>query len=157
MKKVIHLGKISFVLLLIFGGVVNAQGRWEFVGTNQEGSRMYFDADSIIVLSRGRIFVWRKLYAVGKDRQKYYERELKGVKNAENFELIISRVEVDCPSMRERIHSTIYYTEDGNVIKRDVWGPSDWVDYPPGSVGEIFLKRICTTEFAPENYDLKEM
>jgi hypothetical protein len=140
------------VLALIFAGAVSAQGRWEFVATNREGSRWYIDRESIITLSPGRYLIWQNCFPVGTDRQKYLERELKGIKNAENFEYTKSRLEIDCASMKHRYHSSIYYTGDDHFIKMESAAPSEWYDYVPESAGWMFVERFCT-----KVYDAKEM
>ena len=152
MKKVIHLGKISFVLLLIFGGLVSAQGRWELVTISREGSSWYIDADSIAMLSSGRYLVWRKIYLVGRDKEIFLKGALKGIKDAKKLEYAKSRIEIDCPLMKSRNHSHTYYTSGGDVLKTETIESPKWHDSDPDSLGWAFMQRVCT-----KVYDGKEM
>lgn len=150
MKKSNHIVKSLLVLVLIFTGVANGQGRWELVSTDKQGFK-YIDAESIIMLSPGRYLFWQKFYPVGSIRQEFMG-SLKGNPNVDKLAYIMSRLEIDCSTMMERIHSITYYTDDGNVIWQDIGKLSKWYDLPPESVGEAVLKRICT-----KPYDAKEM
>ena len=152
MKKFIHIVKNLLVLVLVFAGVVSAEVQWELITTTKEGTRIYIETNSITMLAPGRYLIWTETYPESGDRQKYMERELKGVFGVDKFAYTKSRVEIDCSTMRHRYHSIIYYSDNDNVLKIDKYGPSEWYDPPPGSYGDNILKRVCA-----KGYDAKEM
>lgn len=151
MKKFNSIGKSSLVLILILAGVLSAQERWEFISKTKEGSSIYIDTESIVMLSPGHYLIWEKGHPVGRERQSFMEQEMKGILDADKFAYYKSRIEIDCSMTKFRIHSTIYYTDDGGVI-RSVSELSKWADSPPGSAGEAVSKRVCT-----KGYDEKEI
>jgi hypothetical protein len=150
MRKFNCIGRSLLILALIFVGVVSSQERWELIATTKTGSNLYIDTESIVMLSSGRYLIWERSYPVGTERESFMEQELKNVLDAAKFAYVMSRTEIDCSMMKYRIHSTVYYTDDGKIM-RSVSEPSKWHDSPPGSVGEKVSKRVCE-----KGYDAKE-
>ena len=151
MKKINYIG-ISFVVLaLIFAGVLGAQERWEFWTSNNEDSIYFIDTGSIVMVSPQRYLVWERFHPVGKDREQIYEM-LKGNKDAKKYVYSMSRIEIDCASMRCRTLSLIHYSFEGKVLLGGQLELAEWHDFPPGSIGWKKIEIFCM-----KPYDAKEM
>ncbi len=136
MNKFNHVVKSFLMLAIMVTGMANGQDRWELLSTDKQGFR-YIDIQSIVTLGPGRYLIWQKFYPAGSKKQEFME-SLKGKPNSDKFAYIIARLEIDCSMMKERIHSDIYYADDGKIIQSSS-KLSEWYDLPPGSVGEALL------------------
>jgi hypothetical protein len=149
MNKLNHVVKSFLMLAIMVTGIANGQDRWELLYADEQELR-YIDTQSIVILGPGRYLIWQKIHPAGSNKQKFIE-SLKGRLNSDKFAYIIARHEIDCSMMKQRIHSDVYYADDGKIIlsNREL---SKWYDLPPGSVGEVLLKKLCT-----KGTDAKEM
>jgi hypothetical protein len=152
MKKINYIW-ISFVVLaLIFAEVTGAQDRWEFWASTNEDSIYFIDMGSIVMVSPHRYLVWEKFYAIGKDREQFFEGSLKGIKDAKKYAYTMSRIEIDCASMKCRTHSFYHYSFEGKVLFGGQLELAEWDDYPPGSIGWNKIEKFCMKPL-----DAKEM
>ena len=152
MKKFNHFVESLLVLVLIFAGVTGAQDRWEFLASTNEDSIYFIDMGSIVMVSPHRYLVWEKFYAIGKDREQIFEGALKGNKDAKKYVYTMSRIEIDCASMKCRTHSLYHYSFEGKVLFGGPLELAEWYDFPPGSIGWSKIEKICMKPL-----DAKEM
>ncbi len=52
-------------------------------------------------------------------------------------------MEVDCKNIRSKAINSYYYSKEGAVISYINAPDADWDFYPPGSIGELFIKGVC--------------
>ena len=55
----------------------------------------------------------------------------------------IQNNEFDCQMNKSKLISTSYYAKDGSVIRSSTIKDTVWNKIIPGSIGELYLKKVC--------------
>jgi hypothetical protein len=139
---------VALVILLNIDGYCSDKDadRWINYGTSKNGDH-YYDKNSMTHVSPEIIQVWgkTKYSKFGKDQQ--IELRIKrrfSVAGWDKFDYDITLREVDCSKNSYKILKMINYNDAGEIFQNIDNPNPGTIQTPPGSMGEIFLKKVCS-------------
>jgi hypothetical protein len=139
---------VALVILLNIDGYCSDKDadRWILYGTSKNGDH-YYDKNSMTHVSPKIIQVWgkTKYSKFGKDQQIQLRRNRKfSIAGWDKFDYDITLKEVDCSKNTYKVLKIINYNDEGEIFQNiDNPNPST-IQTPPGSMGETFLKKVCS-------------
>jgi len=124
----VRLIALGLIAVLAFSDAAQAQAdsRWVQMMTDADGNTYEID------MQRSRIagdtpMVWMRIWA--------------GANSTLRADRVLSRTEIDCVNLRNRVLAIIRYEADGSSQPSPVSG--DWQEIVPGSVMEDLSGAIC--------------
>ena len=138
----------AWVILLNMDGFCSDKDtdRWIHYGTSKNGDH-YYDKNSMTHVSPKIIQVWgkTKYSKFGKEQQIQLRIQRRfSIAGWDKFDYDITFREVDCSKNTYKILKIINYNDQGEIFQNiDNPNPST-IRTPPGSMGETFLKKVCS-------------
>ena len=99
-----------------------------------------YDAEDVSHLSNNIVRVGQKLVLNDRGATKLV-RELG--REYENVKEIITIREIDCRGKKSHILGSIYFSDNGRVIKRESYEPIEWDSIIPDSVDDVLYYAVC--------------
>ena len=129
---------IIFIGLLIFGYAEVWGADWKYYTYTLLGDNFY-DTKGITLEPNGMVRVWVKIVFSEKGRIEVVTKFGEKFKDATFY---IELYELDCKGRKAHSLKSIYYTEEGDLLKSHL-EEGDWDLILPDSMGEILYKAVC--------------
>jgi hypothetical protein len=135
--RIVFLSAIFVFLSLGQSEAVGAD--WRFYAGNEFGL-YHYNAEDIRYLPDNLVGIWEKLVLTNKGRIHLIGELGKEYENV--GELVVLR-KIDCTGCRSRIIEIAYCSEEGRVIKRELYQELEWDSVIPDSVDDILYHVVC--------------
>ena len=135
----------KLILILLFGlaSITTNAANWTFLGVTDQDI-VFIDEDSITTTSSDSHSMAVPLYSPTKSVFILYTRKF-NQKHSDTNPNSVSNIEVSCISKppRLRAKSTVYYGENGRLLRSIDHNSEKFEVAYPNTVGEDIIKKVC--------------
>jgi antitoxin component YwqK of YwqJK toxin-antitoxin module len=122
-------------------GKMNPASDWKYFVTDAEGSRNYYDAQSVS-REQGTVKVLVKKILSDKAKVDYIKNS-PDYPGKENIRIVKDRLEINCSNNTLKLCSSTLYSSEGDVIGSFDYPDNPYKDIVPGSYGGIIAEIVC--------------